>query len=474
MSDGSVLVLDVGKTNAKATLWTRAGDLIASRQHANATSSVGAKGRLDVAGVGALLAASLTEMAKLGPIDMIVPVAHGAAAAFLCDGALAAAPVCYESAPAPDVAAAYNAMRDPFAATGSPRLPDGLNLGVQLYELEEGAPELKRPNVEIVPYAQYWSWRLCGVAASEVSALGCHTDLWRPYDRRFSDLARQRGWDRRFAPLRRAADVLGVVRNEWVARTGVNADCRVLCGGHDSNVAFYGVRSNPELAGRDVTVISTGTWFVAMRAPMPGFQLNSGDLNPDRDVLINVTVEGEPAPSARFMGGREVERLIGGEDNPLRDPDFVHDVVPQSVAAVLNKGAMILPSFAPGVGPFAARRGGWEGPELSGVERRAAVGLYLALMTEAALALIGARDAIVVEGRFAADTTFLRALAALRPDCEIYAAEADDGLSSGALRLARPEFQSRRALSKIAPLRHALGAYAERWRRFAAETGAAA
>jgi sugar (pentulose or hexulose) kinase len=274
--------------------------------------------------------------------------------------------------------------------------------------------------------------------------------------------------------MRRAADELGTVRPEWVTRTGVNADCQVICGGHDSNVAFYGVRSNPELAGRDVTVISTGTWFVAMRAPLSGDTLDSTRLDAARDVLLNVTVEGDPAPSARFMGGREVERLIGGEDNPLRDPGFVHRVVPQSVAAVLAKGAMILPTFAPGVGPFASRRGGWDGPELSGVERRAAVGLYLALMTDAALALIGARDAIVVEGRFAADATFLGALAALRSDCDVYAAQAGDGLSSGALRLARPQYRSMRPLRKTAPLPQDISAYAKRWRGLAALSGAAA
>jgi sugar (pentulose or hexulose) kinase len=34
----------------------------------------------------------------------------------------------------------------------------------------------------ILLYPQYWSWRLSGVMATEVTSLGTHTDLWRPHD----------------------------------------------------------------------------------------------------------------------------------------------------------------------------------------------------------------------------------------------------------------------------------------------------
>lgn len=474
MGERTVLVLDVGKTNTKATLWSEAGELLDGRMRANASVQHEGRAVLDAAGVETFLKSCLTDFSKRGHIHAIIPVAHGAAAAFIESDQLAAPPTCYEESPSLETAQDYAAMRDPFAATGSPSLPAGLNLGAQLLDAERRTPHLASASIRILPYAQYWAWRLSGIEASEVTTLGCHSDLWRPYEARFSDLARRQGWSRRFAPLTPAGAVLGPVLKEWVDATGVNADCVVLCGAHDSNVAFYGVRANQALAGRDVSVVSTGTWFVAMRAPLPANAIDPRTLDPDRDVLMNVDVEGNPAPSARFMGGREVEKLIGGEDSPLRDPAFVHDVAPASIDEVLASGAMILPTFAAGVGPFSSGTGRWDGPALEGAARRAAVGLYLALVTDASLNLIGARDAIVVEGRFAADASFLGMLASLRPDCDVYAAEAGDGLSCGALRLALGEFTPRSTLTKIQPLRQDIAAYAARWRAMASRTEAAA
>ena len=116
-----------------------------------------------------------------------------------------------------------------------------------------------------MPWAQYWSWLLSGVAASEVTSLGCHTDLWQPLARRPSDLAVKRGWSERFAPLRNAGAVLGPLRATWAERTGLSSSVQVHCGLHDSNAALLAARSFPQLASNESTVLSTGTWFIAMR-----------------------------------------------------------------------------------------------------------------------------------------------------------------------------------------------------------------
>ena len=112
--------------------------------------------------------------------------------------------------------------------------------------------------------------------------------------------------------------------------------------------------------------------------------------------------------------------------------------------------------------------GRWIGAELQGPARRAAAGIYLALVADASLALIGARDAIVIEGRFAEDMSFLGMLAALRPTCDVFASHAADGIASGALRLIDPAFMPRGELTKIAPLDADVTAYAARWRQIAA------
>jgi hypothetical protein len=101
---------------------------------------------------------------------------------------------------------------------------------------------------------------------------------------------------------------------------------------------------------------------------------------------------------------------------------------------------------------------------MDGPAMRAAVGLYLALVADASLSLIGSRDAIVVEGRFSADTSFVRMLATLRPDCDVYAADASEGLAFGALRLADKRLTPRSSLRKMQPLTQDVKSYVRSWR----------
>ncbi|MDX2276632.1 MAG: hypothetical protein NW206_14365 [Hyphomonadaceae bacterium] len=465
MGQGGILVLDVGKTNAKLSLWSRDGRLLGAVSRANAEAQAEGYLALDVAGVRGWLMEGLRHFASAHQIDAIVPIAHGAAAAFVADGRLAAPIMSYETDIPPS--GAYQRARDAFADTGSPILPNGLNLGAQLQHLSELRPDLYQGDAQIMPYPQFWAWVLSGVGASEVSSLGCHTDLWRVREQRFSNLADAAGWDKRFASVRRAADVLGPIRPEIAAETGLSPDCLVYCGAHDSNAAFYGARAHPMLHGRDVTVVSTGTWFVAMRAPKVG-DPGPGDLSAHRDTLINVGVDGQLIPSARFMGGREMEALIGSDDSPMRTPQFAREIAPESMPEVFASGAMILPTFARGVGPFPDGEGRWSGGELQGAARRAAAGVYLALVTDASLSLIGARDAIVVEGRFAEDMSFLLMLAALRRDSDIYASKAEDGIAYGALRLVDSSFRPQTSLNKIEPVPNDISFYVARWRALAA------
>lgn len=454
MLDRWTVVLDVGKTLAKLTLWDEAGSLLARWTRPNEPVQAGDYVALNVAGIETWLAEVLSAFARMGPVGSIVPVGHGAAAVVLRDGVLAAAPLDYESPMTGWDRAAYDRARDPFAATGSPRLPGGLNVGAQLEWLEARHPGLLDAGAVLLPWAQYWAWRLSGVAASEVTSLGCHTDLWRPAERCPSHLAVSRGWAARLAPLRRAGDILGAITPDWARRTGLPESVAVYCGIHDSNAALLAARSFPEVASHEATILSTGTWFVAMRTPDSAFDLTA--LPENRDCLVNVDVNGIPIPSARFMGGREFE-LLRGVAEPAPD-----DRLPAARAAIAV-GAMVTPTLTPGVGPFPSRRGRYQGPADRAV-RRAGASLYLALVTDTSLDLIGARDRVVVEGRFAEDRLFVGALAALRPLDAIYVSPAHNSVPYGALRLLDPNLEPPGSLTRVEPLEIDLTGYSSLWR----------
>jgi sugar (pentulose or hexulose) kinase len=455
------LVLDIGKTHSKASLWGPGAELIARRVRANEQKpGPGARWpALDVHGIDAWLVESLRELAGEGPVARIVTVAHGAAGALIRDGRLYAEPMDYEIEVSPADRAEYDASRDAFARTGSPALPQGLNFGIQLHLIEKALGTFP-DEVVIVPWPQYWSWRLSGVAASEATSLGCHTDLWLPAEGTFSELALRRGWAARMAPLRRAGETLGPIRAELAAATGINADCQVLCGLHDSNAALLAARGHPEVAGREATVLSTGTWFVAMRSMAAGAALDPGALDESRDCLVNVDADGRPTPSARFMGGREAELAAGLEAFRETDPTEM----PARLPALLERGVFALPAFVAGVGPYPKARGRWIHRPEDALDRRAAIDLYLALVANTVLDLVGSRERLLVDGRFAHEVAFVRALAALRPGQRVYTSRAEHDVAYGALRLVDPNLPPASGLTTVEPLDIDLAGYAARWR----------
>jgi L-fuculokinase len=394
-----IAVLDVGKTNKKVTLVDPAlGQEIWSARRANGVVHGPAGRELDVAATEAWLIETLRTAPGRERIAAIVPVAHGAAAVLVDEaGEVLAAPD-YEDTCFDDVAAQYVPLRDPYALTFSPNLPQGLNLGRQLFHVQQRRPEVFARAAHLLLYPQYWSWRLSGVMAAEVTSLGTHTDLWRPHEQAYSQLARRQGWARLMPPMRNASDRLGSIRASLAAACGISESCEVACGIHDSNASYLRFLMDREREA--FTVVSSGTWTIVMA--------NRGDLRrlrEERDMLANVNAFGAPVATARYMGGREYEAIARTTEAPTEE----------ALQQVIAQRAMALPSFASG-GPYAGRAGRIEGDAALDVARRAALAtLYSALMTALLIESLGAAGEIFVDGPLARNPLFARLLAALVP-----------------------------------------------------------
>jgi sugar (pentulose or hexulose) kinase len=357
----------------------------------------------------------------------------------------------YEHSGPDSLADEYDALRPPFSETGSPRLRRGLNLGAQLHWMFATDRGLRARTQTIVTYPQYWGYRLTGVAATDLTSLGCHTDLWNPHKGRFSTLVDVLGLTGKLAPARPSADILGPILPEVAARTGLAPDTPVHVGIHDSNASLL-----PHVLGRDTpfSVVSTGTWVVAMSvggAPTM--------LDPAQDTLINVNALGAPVPSARFMGGREYELAMAGRRGEPSSDDL---------QTVLDKRVMLLPALVQDTGPFQGRASRWlaEEPPIGSGTRAAAVAFYLALVTSRCLALIGHRGPVIVEGPFARNQPYLDMLSAAVRSPVIPAGSAT-GTSQGAALLAasvQPSLPTPQGTTHRENDR-SLDAYAEEWFR---------
>lgn len=466
VNDALTLVIDIGKSHAKLLMVDAQGAVLErfGRTNAPVQSALGYPA-LDVQGLEGWMAQTLRGCENTARCSRVITSTHGAALVALGDEGLAWDPVDYEFdllAYHPMLAKAFDAASDGFAHTLSPDLPAGLNAARQLFCVQNQHPEAWRRTHCLLPYAQYWAWRLSGVAASEVSSLGCHTHLWRPQEGAFSALAQDQGWAALFAPLRSAWEVLGTVTPEIATAWGLPAHCQVHVGVHDSNacLARYLDASTDQAAA--LTVVSSGTWTVLMAPGAP-----TASLQAERDMLANVDVLGRATPTARFMGGREFAALL---DGAAPDAGTLADV-----QALVDSGTLATPSFAEHGGPFMGHQGQIvrNGQPLEAAlplgQRAALAALYCAQTTAWLVDRlwdgVALPRTVVLEGPLAQNALYLALLQALLPQAHCLAShDAVEGTARGAWLLAH---WGQTAATELAPVAIApvpgLLAYHARW-----------
>lgn len=451
MSD-AVAVFDVGKSSAKLALVDAAtGAVTAIRTTPNVAVSSGPYPHFDCETLWRWLIANLADFARERRIGVISTTTHGACVAVTAGDDLALPVIDYEFAGPDEVAEEYRKLRGDFRETFSPDLPGGLNVGRQLFWMEKRFPEAMARADAILPYPQYWGWRLTGVKAAEPTCLGAHSDLWAPREGRFSRLAEERGWARLFPDFVRPWDTIGTILPALARETGLPADCRIVAGIHDSNASLL-----PHLLAEPLpfTVVSSGTWIITLA---PGGALDA--LDPARDCLAYIDAFVRPVPASMWMGGREFEMLTTG---PAPAPSEAE------LARVVADDVLILPA-ATESGPYRGRRGGWMGDagKLTPGERAAAAALYAALVEVECLALTGSEGPILVEGPFARNRVFVSALAELTGRSVTGRADATGTTGGAALLASGPEGFVKRDLAGIraAPLDIDIAGYAARWRQ---------
>lgn len=450
----TIAVVDIGKTNAKVVLVDgESFQEVAARTMPNGVMNAAPYPHFDTEKLWAFIVESLGALNRERPIDAISVTTHGATAALVGeDGNLVLPVLDYEHDGPQALADAYRAVRPTFAESGTPIMPMGLNAGLQIYWQSKCFPKAFAKAHHILMYAQYWTFRLTGIAASEVTSLGCHADLWEPRNGQFSSLVEEQGWTALMPPVRKASDVLGPLRPDIAAVTGLRTDVPIHCGIHDSNASLL-----PYVLTRKApyAVVSTGTWVVVMAIGARPVALDEA-----RDTLINVNALGDLVPSSRFMGGRAFS-LLGGKSG---------DLPSVAIASVLERGAMLLPSLPEESGPFPGRRATWTVPreELSEDAAQAVIAFHLAMMTATCLDLIGAEGPVIVEGPFAANRAFLMMLkvATGRP---VLAGGSATGTSIGAACLAAGRAPEPALVSVAEELPKGAADYAARWRSLAGQ-----
>lgn len=423
-NSNNCLVLDVGKTNVKIHVLDEQQRSLTTYTKNNKALKNVPYPHADVDGIWQWMMEVFRTCSAEYEIGAIAVSAHGATAA-LVDSTLPGdglvLPIMdYEWSGVEAINDSYEQLRPPFQETYSPSLPGGLNIGRQLMWQQQHYPKLFETAEALLMYPQYWSWRLAGVLVSEVSSLGCHTDLWSPAKRGFSSLVASQSWTHLLPPLASAWESVGTLSDAVATESGLPASCRVHVGVHDSNASLLHFLLAKR--GEKFCIVSSGTWVVCMSTE-DSFHC----LDQTRDMLANVDVEGNPVPCIRFMGGREYAEICAATGSAT-DREATED----DIARIITSGVMALPNFSSGSGPFGERK-----PEILGTPHNGAAlaTLYCALMVDYCLELLHVEGDVIIVGGYLQNPLLCSLIAQLREGQSVYVSSDEAGTVRGAAQL---------------------------------------
>jgi sugar (pentulose or hexulose) kinase len=189
----------------------------------------------------------------------------------------------------------YGGEEDFSVKTSSPVLRS-LNSGMQLYRMKYEKPELFKKMKYALHLPQYMSSIITGKMYSDMTSIGCHTNLWDFQNNAYHEWVTQEGVDAKLAPLFPGDEVITSSFPSDNYLTGV--------GLHDSSAALI-----PYLESfrEPFVLISTGTWCISLNPfnhnPLTKFELT-------QDCLSYMTFTGKPIKASRLFAGFEHEQQV--------------------------------------------------------------------------------------------------------------------------------------------------------------------
>jgi len=182
--------------------------------------------------------------------------------------------------------------------TASPVL-GSLNSGMQLYRLKYAKPEVYKKIKYSLHLPQYLCFVLSRKLATDISSVGCHTNLWDFAKNDYHLWVYKEEFDKKFAPLYSGNKIIGNTRAQKAIPVGI--------GLHDSSAALipylYSIRE-------PFALISTGTWCITLN-PFNHTELTDEELK--QDCLCYLSYEGKPVKASRLFAGyvheQQVKRL---------------------------------------------------------------------------------------------------------------------------------------------------------------------
>ena len=179
--------------------------------------------------------------------------------------------------------------------TASPVLGN-LNSGMQLYRLRYEKPELFKEIKSALHLPQYLTYLVSGRLCSDITSIGCHTNLWNFQTSTYHEWVEKEGLLEKLMPI--------VSPDEMITIDFFGSELKVGAGLHDSSAALIPYLVNFK---DPFVLISTGTWCITLN-PFNYTTLIEEELQ--KDCLCYLQSNGKPVKAARLFAGHEHDEQV--------------------------------------------------------------------------------------------------------------------------------------------------------------------
>jgi sugar (pentulose or hexulose) kinase len=309
-----IAIFDAGKTNKKLLLFDEAYDIVFERSaQFDETLDEDGDPCENIESLTAFLKDSLQEVTAHQTFDLRAINFATYGASFVCIGedGKPVAPLYNYLKPYPEALKkkfydTYGGETTFAFVTASPVL-GSLNSGMQLYRLRHEKPERFKKIKYALHLPQYLSFLLTGKACSDITSIGCHTNLWDFQSHRYHRWVEEEGIAEKLPPLVPSDSALPASVGSKKYPVGV--------GLHDSSAALIPYLVNFH---EPFVLISSGTWCISLNpfnhAPLTAEELAC-------DCLCYLQYKGKPVKASRLFAG------------------YIHDHEVGRIAAHFNKAA---------------------------------------------------------------------------------------------------------------------------------------
>lgn len=295
-----------------------------------------------------------------------------------------------------------------------------LNSGMQLYRIRHERPALFEQIHSTLHLPQYLSFLVSGRLYTDMTSIGCHTNLWDFAKNSYHDWVEAEGLLPKFAPIVSGDQVFPAAFPGNTYQVGI--------GLHDSSSALIPYLLSFE---EPFVLISTGTWCISLN-PFNNTPLTRRELH--LNCLSYISYKGSPVKASRLFAGYEHEQQVKriAEHFGQSTAKYRHMPYDRSVIKKLKQNPPLTNLLENKVSAFATRDLSLFSNDIEAYHQLMLDLVELQTISTKLIIDDAQMKRIFVDGGFSKNQIYMHLLAESFPDMEVYAASMAQATAVGA------------------------------------------